>query len=352
MIFGPGVKRLELDELGRRLAQFVERQTGADTVDVREFRRLSGGAIQNNYALTVDIRGGLEPGLKQWVVRSDAPSRIAASLDREQEYRVLEAAYRAGVTVPQPLWLCTDKSVIGDVFCIMSRAPGSASPRQLVGGVLQDQPAQALTRQLGVELARLHRVKPPHPELGFLPLPQRTPALSRVQTYRDALRFIPEPHPVLEWSLNWLQDHVPDAAGLVLCHGDFRTGNYMVQDGRLTAILDWEFAAWSDPYEDLGWLCSKSWRFGVNDRQVGGVGHKEDLFCGYSSLSGQPVDAGKVVYWEVMAMTRWAIIALQQAQRHLSGEQPSLELALTGRMLPEIEFDLLAQIRDLEKSHE
>jgi hypothetical protein len=46
---------------------------------------------------------------------------------------------------------------------------------------------------------------------------------------------------------------------------------------------------------------------------------------------------------------RWAVIALQQAQRHLSGEQPSLELALTGRMVPEMEFDLLNQIRRMSK---
>jgi hypothetical protein len=82
------------------------------------------------------------------------------------------------------------------------------------------------------------------------------------------------------------------------------------------------------------------------------VGHKNELFEGYSSLSGKPVDTGKVLYWEIMAMTRWAIIALQQAQRHLSGEQSSLELALTGRMLPEIESDLLAQIHEIGKSHD
>ncbi|HEX2519494.1 MAG TPA: hypothetical protein VHK04_08145, partial [Castellaniella sp.] len=43
-------------------------------------------------------------------------------------------------------------------------------------------------------------------------------------------------------------------------------------------------------------------------------------------------------------LVRWSVIALQQAQRNLSGEEPSLELALTGRMLPEMEFDLLEQI--------
>ncbi|CCC98370.1 protein of unknown function [Azospirillum baldaniorum] len=44
---------------------------------------------------------------------------------------------------------------------------------------------------------------------------------------------------------------------------------------------------------------------------------------------------------------RWAAIAVLQGRRHTSGEEPSLELALTGRMLPEIELDLLRHIRGL-----
>jgi aminoglycoside phosphotransferase (APT) family kinase protein len=217
----------------------------------------------------------------------------------------------------------------------------------LVGGKLPRDRARELTRRLGIELARLHQVRPPNAGLAFLPVPGPSPAAQRIRGYRMALEAIPEPHPVLEWSLNWLEDHAADSDDIVLCHGDFRSGNYMVEHGRLTGILDWEFASWSDPYEDLGWLCSRSWRFGHNELEVGGLGDKTSLFDGYSSLSGRPVAPEKVLYWEVMAMTRWAIIALQQAQRHLSGEEPSLELALTGRLLPEIEFDLLTQIHEL-----
>src|SRR3546814_4852346 len=213
----------------------------------------------------------------------------------------------------------------------MGGVPGAAWPGRLLRGAISDEQARALTHRLGAELARLHRVTPPHRQLDFLPVPPSNPALYRLDAYRKALGLIPEPHPVLEWSLNWLQDHVPDDYRLALCHCDFRTGNYMTQDARLTAVLDWEFAAWSDPYEDLGWVCSQSWRFGVNDRPVGGVGYKPDLFRGYSELSGQPVDAGKVLYWEIMAIQRWAVIDLQQAKRHLSGAQTSLEPALTGR---------------------
>jgi hypothetical protein len=49
-----------------------------------------------------------------------------------------------------------------------------------------------------------------------------------------------------------------------------------------------------------------------------------------------------LVYWQVMAHIRWAIIALQQTQRHLSGVERSLELALTGRIVAELEHEIIA----------
>ncbi|TKR53859.1 phosphotransferase family protein [Allopusillimonas ginsengisoli] len=332
------------------LRHYVQRQTGASQVSVRAFSTLSGGAIQNNYALALECAGGESPGLLDLVVRSDAASQVDASLSREQEFCVLQCAWQAGVTVPEPLWLCTDLSVIGVPFCVMRRVEGTASGRQLVRGMLSDEQARVLTRQLAHELARLHTVRPPNERLTFLPVPVTAPALQRVSDYRTALDRIAEPHPVIEWALNWLEDNAPAPGELVLCHGDFRTGNYMVDNGRLSGVLDWEFASWSDPMEDIGWLCAKSWRFGRTDREVGGVGHKDDLFPAYTHASGREVSARQVLYWEAMGLTRWAVIALQQAQRHISGEESSLELALTGRMVPEMEYDLLRHIGAIEDS--
>lgn len=329
------------------LADYLRRECRAQSVDVLEFSRLTGGAIQDNHGLTVRMTGGTHPGEHHFVVRSDAPSRIAASLDRSQEFQVLKAAHEAGLTVPQPLWLCTDPGVLGRTFFIMQRAEGSSAPASFLKAALDPGQARALTRRLGGELARLHRVRPPRADLKFLARPPEPAALHRVRSYQHALDQIDEPHPVLDWALVWLADHTPAAHDLVLCHCDFRTGNYMVRDGQLSAVLDWEFAAWSDPYEDLGWLCCRSWRFGAREREVGGLGDKTDLFAGYSAVSGHPVDGPAVEYWEIMGLVRWSVIALQQAQRHLSGEEPSLELALTGRMLPEMEFDLLEQIGHL-----
>jgi hypothetical protein len=43
---------------------------------------------------------------------------------------------------------------------------------------------------------------------------------------------------------------------------------------------------------------------------------------------------------------RWAVIALQQTLRFIDAGERSLELALTGRMLPELEAQMLALTGD------
>jgi hypothetical protein len=47
-----------------------------------------------------------------------------------------------------------------------------------------------------------------------------------------------------------------------------------------------------------------------------------------------------------MAHIRWAVIALQQARRHTAGGERSLELALTGRIVHELQYEALRIIRD------
>ncbi len=331
------------------LARFLARAAKAESAALLALERLPGGAVQENYALEVEMRGGPNPGAIALVLRTDAPSRVAVSLTRAQEFAVLRTAFAAGVAAPEPLWLCEDASVIGRPFFVMRRMPGSAAARALVRSELTEHEREALLERLGEELARLHRIRPPQESLSFLPLPEPSPALTRVALYRRYLDALPEPRPVIEWGLRWLERHAPASAELALCHSDYRTGNYLVDGNRLTGILDWEFAAWSDPLEDLGWFCARCWRFGAWEREGGGIGSREALYRGYGRVSGQAVDRAAVSYWELMAAVRWGVIALQQGQRHLSGEQSSLELALTGRMVAEMELDILQQLETLER---
>jgi hypothetical protein len=127
----------------------------------------------------------------------------------------------------------------------------------------------------------------------------------------------------------------------VLCHRDFRTGNYMLDGRELTGILDWEFAGWGDPDEDIGWLCCKGWRFARLDREAGGIADRAVFYRAYEEASGRRLDPERVRFWEVLANVRWAVIALQQSDRYLIGGARDLSTAIIGRRATECDLELL-----------
>ena len=110
-----------------RLAEFIREQASAMRVVIQARKRLSGGAIQENWLLDLLIEGGPWAGDRRWVLRSDALSALPASLDRAQEFAVLQVAHQAGVKVPRPLWLCRDTQVNGRVFFLMEYVAGVAA---------------------------------------------------------------------------------------------------------------------------------------------------------------------------------------------------------------------------------
>jgi aminoglycoside phosphotransferase (APT) family kinase protein len=335
---------------GRAVAAWLAETTGAAEVTVPRMALLGGGAIQENWALDVVCRGGELDGAHELVLRTDAPSRLAVSWDRVQEYQILEVAFRAGVTAPEPIALCRDPAVLGRPFYLMRRVSGEARGFRLVRDPVLRERGDALAARLGAELAKLHRVRPPVPGLDFIPVPRGPAALARVAEYRAHLDAMESAECVLEWALAWLERHAPQAVAPRLLHADFRTGNYLVDRGELTAVLDWEFAAFGDPLEDLGWMLGRYWRFGAYEREAGGIGTREALLAGYEAEAGHAVDRSAVPYWEVMGTVRWAVIALMQAARHFAGSEESLELALTAHVLPVLELDLLIRVREIEET--
>jgi aminoglycoside phosphotransferase (APT) family kinase protein len=124
-------------------------------------------------------------------------------------------------------------------------------------------------------------------------------------------------------------------------HGDFRIGNVVVSGGRLVALLDWEFAHLSDPREDVSWPLVRAWRFGNDGLRLGGVGEVEPYLERYAELTGRTIGAAELDWWEILGNAKWAVGALRQARRHLTGEDRSVEYAVLGRLAAEMEYELL-----------
>ena len=324
---------------GRRaLAAFLRDTWDARTVTVGACRKLSGGAIQENWLTALSVEGGPHDGDLEAVVRTDAPSGVAVSHSRADEYDLLDAAFKAGVTVPEPLACCRDVSVIGKQFAVMRRVAGTALGQKITRDPALGGDREALAERLGAELARIHAITPRTHHFPFLKEPGTTDSLDEFYRLLDDLG---EPRTALEWGLRWLSRHRLPKEEPVLLHHDYRTGNYMVDEEGLTGILDWEFADWGEPHEDIGWFTAMCWRFGQRDKAAGGVGSRTAFYRGYEKESGRTIDPKRVHFWEVFTHVRWATIAVQQGQRFLKHGDRTLDIVLTGRRVAEIEYEII-----------
>ena len=305
--------------------------------ELAEAAPLSGGAIQENWLLVVRT----PHGLRELVLRRDAPASIAASHSREREFALLKLAHAAGVKVPEPIGFCADPDVIGAPFALMAKLEGTGFGPRIVKDTSLGGDREMLLRDIGAELARIHAIRPPQTALAFLGEPPVDPVAADNAALRAGLDAMGVARPALEWGLRHCERHLRASGHVTLVHRDLRTGNYMVDGAGLTGILDWEFAGWGDPLCDLGWFCAECWRFGRKELEAGGVGSRASFHEGYREAGGVPIDDARVRLWEIMAHLRWGMIALQQGQRHLSGKEPSLALALTSRIVPELELAVL-----------
>ncbi len=325
------------------LERFLASAAAADRVAIRGIAALSGGTVHENWLLDAMFEGGPQHGEHKLVLRTDCSRSVCGSLSRCDEFAVMRAARAAGVRVPEPLWASGADGPLGREFLVMRWMPGTASAAAIIHDPTLGGAHDKLAERLGEELARLQRVGPA--TLDAPGVRQRIQTPERIiRELRDYLDTLGQPHPTIEWGLRWLERHAPPPAELVLTHGDFRTGNYLVDAHGLTAILDWELAGFGDPLADLGWFCMRCWRLDAPDKVAGGLAGREAILGGYERERGRPVDRRALAYWEIMANVRWAVISIQQAERHLSGADPSLELCLTGCMTAEMEYEALRLI--------
>ncbi|MET1027187.1 MAG: phosphotransferase family protein [Dongiaceae bacterium] len=350
---------MNIDKHRAALSSFIAEQTGGQVTVFKVVGKLGGGAIQENWALSVEIAGGSQAGHHEWVLRTDAATGISESQSRSQEFAFLRAAREAGMAAPTALWEEPSGTLIGKPFQLMQRIAGVAEPRQVLRQLADiaetgevDEPGEALAFRLGQELAKLHRMTPATAPaaLSFLKSVGSNLIAERVGQYRRKLDRLPEPHPVLEWALNWIEDRAPAIERIAFCHRDFRLGNIMIDQGKLAGVLDFEFAGWSDPDEDIGWFCARCWRFGAYDKEAGGIGSRAAFYAGYSDIAGREVDDRRIRFWEVVAALRWGLIALEQGERHFAGGERSINLALTALRALECEYDLLHDIDVFDKA--
>jgi aminoglycoside phosphotransferase (APT) family kinase protein len=289
------------------------------------------------------IVGGREEHL---VLRRDMGANMNPdALTRAQEFALLQRAYDVAVPAPRPRW-CLDKPTEHSrAFFIMDRVDGESVGRRVVRQPELADARKVLAREMGAALARIHAI-PLDASLAFLPRPRHAedPYDHCLRVVRAMIAALRRDNPTWAYALRWLDVHrpPPDARGPVaVLHGDFRIGNLLVDRKGLGAVIDWEFAYVGDVHADLAWPLMRDWRFEQDHLHVGGVGTLDDYLAGYDEAGGARVDRRALAWWELAGNLRWSVTCHAQADRHLSGQDVSVELASLGRKSFEVEWEIV-----------
>ena len=299
-----------------------------------ELAPIPGGASRETWLVEADGR--------RWVLRRDPEGSVSLVPIRD-EFALIARALDAGVPVPEPLALERAGGRLGTDGMLMSFVDGTSVAPRILRKPEFEAARSRLAAQLGEALARIHSVDPSD-LAGVLPDPGDDSAVDQIAEWERQLDEIGEPLPAVELGLRWLRANAPEPAEPRLVHGDFRLGNFIVDEDGLAAVIDWELAHLGDPAEDIGWLCIRSCRFGNDAEPVAGVGGIDEFIAAYEAAGGSRVDRDRVRYWEVFGNVKWAVICARQAHDHLTGVRRSHELASLGRRICEPEWDMLELI--------
>jgi aminoglycoside phosphotransferase (APT) family kinase protein len=316
------------DELSPALAGVLAPALGA--VTVAGLRVLTGGASRATWAFTAVT----DSGPRELILRTGPPDEIHAGMRLEAAASTRAAA--AGAPVPHVLVADDSAAALGNPFLICDFIDGETIVRR-IHRALDDASRTALVVQCAAALAAIHRADPVG--IGLEDADQ-------LAAWHGQLDDMADTTATFEWAFRWLAARRPAPSPKVLVHGDFRMGNLIVdasaRPARLAAVLDWELTHRGEVYEDLAWFCIRAWRFGApRSLGAGGLGSVDDFLGAYEEASGIAVDRSAMHWWLVLSTLRWGVICRYQAERHLTGQTRSVELAAIGRRVCETEFDLL-----------
>lgn len=243
--------------------------------------------------VTIAREARWRPSWRAVVETEGAPLRLFIRGDRghqyshplEREARVLRLLEEHGVPVPHVHGMIESPAAI-----VMDDVPGTGQ----LTGITDEAARRAVVHEYLGHLVRIHRIPldavraagievPTSPEgvqLGF--------HAARSASYR---RLKARPEPLVEFVMRWLARHVPTHRGRG-CLAVKDAGQFLVDDGRITAIYDLEIAGVMDPQADLAGLRVRN--------AFEPLGDLAWAFGRYEQLSGDAVDVSTVNFHQMV----------------------------------------------------
>jgi aminoglycoside phosphotransferase (APT) family kinase protein len=268
-------QRLEPRQVAHKAAAQVEAEAGFTPEGLQAYLRqklphyknlvvvsmqtLYGGFSKQTIMFSIRDDNSCEQSM---VIRAENKARLVfldgANIDKE--FACVSYLYQLGkLPIAEPLWVETDTRIFGTRFMVSRRAPGNIFGTSL--SKLSSMP-KVVQSSFMTTLANIHRhpIDVSDPLVAASHLPQWTGFASIQDNIRAWVTYFMgelarsgcSTTPMMERTCTWLLDNIPrEDIKPVLIHGDYGLANLLIDDGRVSAVLDWELSHMGDPGCDM-----------------------------------------------------------------------------------------------------
>ena len=303
------------------LLRYLDREVpGLGTV--RRVERITSGSSNEIFELSTDDR--------QVILRRPPRQKLSASAhDVGREFRVLSALAGTAVPHPEAIHLCTDESVLGTPFLLMSKVDGFHLKAPYPAHALQPGAMRAMMFDFIEVIAHLSRVDWAAAGLSGFGRPAGYLDRQVDRWLGQLARYQTRDLPQLAEVAAWLRAHQPRSGAPGIIHGDYQFLNVLFANDlppRVAGVLDWEQSTIGDPLVDLGWVLGLWTQAGEesplnafygNASQLPEAPTRAELAERYAAVSGRPADDR--LYYEVLALFKLGCIAEGSYYRHVKG---------------------------------
>jgi aminoglycoside phosphotransferase (APT) family kinase protein len=314
-----------------------------------EVRQFDSGHSNPTFFVSAEMDGGKR---HDFVLRKKPPGQLVASAHQvDREYRVISALAATDVPVARTHLLCTDDTVIGQMFYIMDAVEG----RILVDPSMPSQtPAErvAIFDSMNDVLARLHMVDYARVGLGDYGRTGQYIARQVARWSRQYAELKTEDIPAMDKLADWLPANIPAEDPTAIAHGDYRLGNLIVHptEPRIVAVLDWELSTLGHPLADLAYNCigyhlpDPPHGFANVDFARLGLPTESEYVAAYCRRTGR----SKIEHWNyyvAFSLFRLAAIAQGVYRRGLQGNAAnpeSIKMSRSARERAELAWSLVS----------
>ena len=319
------------------LTKILKRQI-SDFRKLLEINRLTSGASRITFEVLILCTGKKKRlALRLNPTDENTDGLMSQRISPSTEAMVMKQARSAGVAAPKIVYILRQSDNLGEGY-LMEWMNGESIGSRIVKGIEFKSIRPTLAAQCGHILAQIHAIDISSSGLeNVLETIDPKDFVLRQYAIYQSLQI---KRPMIDYVARWLLNNLPLTRPLCLVHNDFRNGNLLIDKEKgITGVLDWEIAHIGNPVRDIGWLCTKSWRFGVPEKEVGGFGSIDDLLSAYLEAGGSEIEATEIRFWKVFGSFWWAIACMLMEQSYANGNDKSLERPVIGRRVSESEVD-------------